>query len=205
MNWINPRKKLPEEGQIIWCLFIRNREGERCGLPSAKITLCEAKKDRYNVVFVDEITHKGYSNYTRHFYDWWHWDQSDKEPGTNETIYKGFSERDDEINIVAWIPFEGLPSWDYINIEESIEIISKTEEYKRGVEFDKTQRIIEKAQGDSNRFIYLSDCRPTEKGCYVITNKNGIWLSIFDPSLNEKWIAPNGEPVIAWYPIPQSY
>jgi hypothetical protein len=206
MNWINPRDKLPEPGQLIWCLFIENREGERCGLPSAMITIGEAKKDRYGVTFVAEITHKGYPNYSKRFFDWWHFDQSEKEPGTNEHIYKGFSSIDDSDNIVAWIPFKELPEWDYIGIEESIAIISKTEEYKKGVEHDKTERIIERATGNTNRwFIYLKEAKPTEKGCYVVANKNGVWLSNFDPSEKEKWLAPNGEPVIVWYPIPNSY
>lgn len=205
MKWINPRKKLPEIDQLIWCLFIENKEGERAGLPAAHILLAQAKKDRYGVIYVEIINYKGYSTSSKHFFDWWHWDQSEKETGGEETIHKTFSSREED-NIVAWFPYQGLPKWDYINREESIAIISKTDEYKKGIEFDQTKKIIEKAYGSqSPYFIYLKDTKPVEKGCYVIANKNGVWLSNYDPSKNEKWLAPNGEPVIVWYPIPNSY
>ncbi len=200
MKWVNARKKLPEEGQLIWCLQIENRQGDRSGLPAANMYIAQACKDRYGVMYAQEISHKGYTAYDKHFYEWWHWDQSEKEPGRDQ-IYNHFSS---DCMIDAWMPFEDLPDWVCINVDESIEIITKLDSYKEGVEYDKTKRVIDEAV-DSPYFILLGDKRPVEDGIYVVANKDGIWLSRYETKLKGKWLAPNGKEVEAWYPIPSHY
>lgn len=195
MKWINPREQLPKNEQLIWILFIENRQGERCGDPCAEITLAKANLDSYGVMRAEEITPKGYPQYSKHFYEWWHYPQDDKEE--HEPQYRTFSDKD---LITAWLPYEGneLPDWDYIGLEESREIILKNPKYKLGIKK-------EKIQIKNDHFIYMSDHKPDIDGTYVVVNKDGIWLLRYEAKTCDPWIAPNGKPVIAWYPVPGHY
>ncbi len=195
MEWINPREKLPQHEQIIWILRIENREGERQGLPSARIDIAQAQLDRMGVMSAEIIIHKGYPQYRRHFYEWWHFPQNDRKD--NEPYYRTFN--DDDL-ITAWMPYESneLPSWEHIGLEESKKIILANEKYQ-------LEAALDNAQKDNVHFIHLSDHKPDCDGVYVVANEGGIWLSRYEIKTCNPWKAPNGKSVIAWYPIPSGY
>ena len=205
MEWINPRDKLPEHDQLIWALFIENREGERSGDPSASLTICKARKDAYGVVSADEILHRGYPYGHKYFFKWYHYDQSGTpEDEIRESISSGYD--DDKEMIIAWMPYNGLPAWDKIDIDESKDIIIKYPGYHEACMRQRTIRAAEKSHRKiSPYFLYLVDHQPPENGVYVVANSSGVWLSRYDKELCNPWIAPNGEPVTAWYSIPQSF
>lgn len=201
MNWINPREILPESGQVIWILNIETRQGEGTAgnLPCARIRIAQAAQDDYGVIFAKEVTHKGYSQYSRHFFEWWHYYQEDTIDG--DQIYTGF---DSEKTITAWMPYIGLPKWDIIGIEESKEIIQQMDSYKKAIENKKHQIEIDK-HIEVPSFISLHDHPPVKNGSYVVVTKKGVSLLGYDISFEKKWFSPEGDAVIAWYPIPDHY
>lgn len=201
MKWINPRSQLPLQGQMVWALKIENRKGERCGQPAATVFLANTAKDSYGVTFLEGMSHKGYPQYIKHFYEWWHFDQTDRTE--DEDFYRSFNEDD---MVVAWMPYypEDIPVWNYIGIEESMKIIKSTTAYKKGVERDRVNLAMTKASDDKLFFIRVSEHKPIEDGVFVVANHGGIWLSRYNETC-EPWIAPNGDAVISWYPIPQNF
>jgi hypothetical protein len=202
MNWINPRHKLPVDEQLIWALFIENRAGEQNGFPSASAKICKASIDMYGVVEASEITHKGFpEGGGKYFFEWWHSYQEEDA----DRYYHGHGAYRMENMIIAWIPFESLPAWTHINIEESKRMIIHSEQYKKGIMIAKTRKDIEKARGESPYFIQISDRKPIEDGVYVVANKDGVWLCRYEQKTCSPWIAPNGSLVDAWYPVPNHY
>lgn len=183
MKWINPREELPNKNELVWILIIENREGYRCGMPSAKCLIAECHEDKYGILFAQEIGHKGYPAYSYYFYQWKHY-------------YPEDNCRFDEM-ITAWAPYNGLPTWENINSSESKEIILKKDSYHK-------QLTIEKNIKNENYFIRLEEAKP-KNGVYVVATANGVFLSRYDSKLCDPWIAPNGEDIIAWYPIPTHY
>lgn len=122
MNWINPRDRLPDVGDIVWILRIHARSGSIEPKPSAVIQICEIEKDTFGVIIAGVLTHKGtvggwgqHSFFNYDYYDYWG-QSSEKLPLRNDP--------DGEI-IIAWAPFEGLPEWDPMTLEESIPVVKR--------------------------------------------------------------------------------
>lgn len=193
MKWINPRDKLPESGQLIWILVIENKEGDRVGLPSASLHIAEAGTDKYGMMFAQRINYKGYPYESFYFYEWWGPKEND------DDCRWDFQTHDDDQMITAWIPYnKDLPEWNFIDIDESKKIMSINEKHKTLVD-------LAKATKDNYYFIHLDDHLPLKDGVYVVANKNGVWLSKYEVATCKPWIAPNGEPVEGWYPVPNHY
>lgn len=190
MNLINPRHKLPVEGQIIWALCVEQRDTDEQGkpcTPSAEIVTCKIEMSRYGC---PEAHRWGQSYDKKYFFKW------DGCP----------SENHDEELVLAWAPFEGLPAWETIGSDESKRMIMLTEEYKKAKKEDEVEEAIEKARNAASpHFIKTIDKKPIHDGTYVVANKGGVWLSRYEQKTCNPWIAPNGELVAAWYPVPSHY
>lgn len=201
MKWINPREQLPELGQLIWILTIENRlDPEKPGLlPCCTITTAEVKKNyNYETLYAADTDRKGHAyGPEKEFYKWMHY--TDGSCDHDE-------ERFDSELIVAWAPFNesDLPSWDSISVEESKAILNANEEYKKAVQILEQNKRIEEAAKGQMYFIHLADEKPLRSGIYVVATKNHTALSMYDASSEHPWIV-NGEPVIAWYPVPSHY
>ncbi len=63
---------------------------------------------------------------------------------------------------------------------------------------------MKKANDDKLFFIQMSEHKPVNDGVYVVANKGGVWLSRYNEAC-DPWVAPNGDLVISWYPIPQNF
>ena len=192
-DWINPRHSLPHVGDLIWILIVEHIGAiERKGcLPSAKCLLGEVDSNKYGILMVTEINHKGFPHGAIYsFYEWAYGliDMYDYDKGLDEVI-------------LAWAPADmiDIPHWEVISISESKAIIEANPRWQ-------LERAKVKANCDVNpRFIYLSDHIPLNEGVYVVANSGGVWLLKYTHENGKSWIAPNGLPVVAWYPIPEGY
>lgn len=196
MKWINPREKLPEDDQLVWIIGVQNRSEEKMGYPAAEIKIGKAIRNKYGITEVHEINHKGYEYGERYFFNWTYWMDSEDRGSIPYT----------ESLIDAWMPFfdKDLPTWQYIDTYESMEIINKYPSYLKQLEIKKIEKLEEEATKGQKHFIHIRDEMPIIPGVYVAANKEGVWLLKYDSSCNP-WIAPNGNPVEAWYPVPEGY
>ena len=192
MKWINPREQLPVKDQLIWIIFNIHKEGDRGPYFGAECRIAKISVRKYGILCAEEITHKGQEGYPRYFGSW-----------SPEDYYVDA----EHYNIIyAWAPFDksDLPTWDYLTEEESKQMITSGDEYKQQLGIDEQNKKIEEATKGQMSFIHLADEKPLRSGMYVVATKNCTALSMYDASLDHPWIV-NGEPVIAWYPVPSHY
>ncbi len=140
MNWINPRDRLPEVGQLFWALCIENRENEyqSGAMPCANIEICEAIRSVFGDINGVVINHKGYQGGPlKYFYDW----DYDENENSSRTC------TDREERIVAWLPYIGLPSWNQLSVEESKKTIMEMPSYGKYKEVEKKLNTVKNKVG----------------------------------------------------------
>lgn len=207
MNWINPREKLPKDGELVWVLVVENDYNEkgfpeRGEYPVAEIHTCVAEKDRWGLIRFGRLHYKGYSHSEIPVYNVQYAYNFSYDLDLNNHCLEMKPYQDDRVR--AWMPFDrdDIPLWKDLSMEESIELISKTD-YLKIREIDRA--VINSRKEQDSQFIRISDGYPTFDGVFVVANKDGVWLSRYEQKTCQPWIAPNGKKVEAWYPVPDNY
>lgn len=217
MEWINPRDSLPKDGDVIWCLVYTGRDYVADEIPV--VLKCTAVLDRYGVIQAREYSFsRPHRSRKIHFFNWENYKIQ------REQLLEDYLDSRQQLAhlegclVVAWMPFESLklPEWGALSRQESVDIIMKLPEIikeisklkKRSDDWLKIKEhylALNSATKGNTRFIAVRDRLPRDKGVFVVVNKGGTWLSQYDPDLKGTWYAPNGNPVIAWYPVPSHY
>lgn len=197
MNWINPRDKLPEVGDLIWVLIVNNNDANS---PSAECKMAIVITEFLNIIKANELNKYGQqSGYDYFFFNW-----------SAATFIDSSEDKSCSWEMItAWCPYSDIPipSWEYLSMEESKAIITSSDDWvsrvKEYKEVTFVKEYLERAR-KYEQFIDVSDCLPFD-GVYIAANKGGVWLLKYEKDTCNPWTGPNGLPVEAWYPIPRSY
>lgn len=101
MNWINPRDKLPEIGQLFWALCIEAPQTD-ITYPVSGIVLCLSEICQ-SAPIGRCITTRGFPHGSiKTFFNM----NENTNPYWGETI-------------AAWLPYDGLPEWSVLSMEDS--------------------------------------------------------------------------------------
>jgi len=201
MKWINPRDKMPQPYQLIYVLVDLDREHSY-----GRIAICRAEPyqeknesldTRFVIMEAKALDEKGYGLGTTYYFYEYQYDYGMQDIG--------HSKHSDHEVIVAWAPFEGFPSWDFIDFAESKKIIESNEIYQENRKIHNSNKKIKLIQDNCSRFIRVEETLPVVDGVYVVANKGGVWLSRYEKKSCNPWYAPNGDLVLVWYKIPDVY